>query len=258
MKKMTSFNHYVQLLEVFTIREIKSRYKASILGPVWIVIYPLLTAFILNIVFGYFIRVDTGDIPYFLFLLSGLVVWNFFQQGLIVAKDALIWNRDLITKSAFPKSTLPLSYVLSKIPDHVVYLFILLLFLLFEGIKIEVNSVLIFILIIPLFLFSAGISLLIALTNAIFRDFGRLVEFLLLILFYITPIVYPETMVPEKFKFILFLNPLSLLIIFSRSLLFNHEVRLDLLLYAFSISMTIFIFGFHLFKAYEKKIADLI
>lgn len=258
MVKKDKIRHYLQLLEVFTVREVKSRYKASILGPLWIILYPLITAFILNIIFGIFIRIETEGIPYFLFLLSGLVFWNFFEQGLSLAKDSLVWNRDLVTKAAFPKNVLPLSYIVSKIPDFFVYFGILLFFYLFNGYQIQLSLFLSVILLIPLLLFSSGLALLISLTHAIFRDFGRIFDFVLMLLFYATPIVYPASFIPEKYKIILLINPLSLLIIYARELLFKNRFRMDLFFAALLISLFIFLIGIFFFKKFEKKIADLI
>lgn len=258
MKKLDSLRIYIQLLDVFTIREIKSRYKASVLGPLWIILYPLVTAIILNFIFGTFIKIKTAGIPYFLFVLSGLVIWNFFQQGLNLAKDSLVWNRDLITKTAFPKDTLPLSYILSKIPDFIVYITIFLVFYLLNNFQLGPTSFLIIFSIVPLFFFSAGIALISSLTNAIFRDFGRIIDFSLLILFYATPIIYPDYLVPEKYKIFIYFNPLSQLIIFSRELFFKKLIRYDLFILSLILSVFTFLIGIAFFKKFEKKIADLI
>ncbi len=249
---------YLQLLEVFTVREIKSRYKASLLGPLWIIIHPLAYSIILSLIFGMFIKVKTEGITYFLFVLSGLIFWNFFQQGLELARDSLVWNRELVTKSAFPKSTLPISYILSKIPDFFVYFFIFLFFYLINKHPLNYLILLVSLTIVPLFLFSSGIALIVALAHSIFRDFGRIVEFFLMILFYATPIVYPESFVPEKYKIIIFLNPISLLIVFSRQLLFENKLRFDLFFLSLIISSFVFVSGILVFKKFGKKIADLI
>lgn len=255
---MQKIRYRQQLLEVFTLREIKSRYRSSILGFLWIFLYPLIIAVILNFVFGSFVKIRTNGEPYFVFVLIGILFWNFFQQGLNLSKDSLIWNRELVTKTSFPKSTLPLSYILSKLPDFIVNFIILLFFLLLNGHLFKSSDFLIIFLIIPLFLFSAGISLFVSLANAVFRDFGRITELLLLILFYITPIVYPHSLVPENFKFLLLLNPLSGLIVFSRELLLYNNLRFDLLLPSFTISLLIFLLGSLFFHRFEKKITDLI
>lgn len=256
--KTASFKIYLQLLEIFTLREIKSRYKASLLGPLWIVLYPLLTALILNFIFGKFIKIKTEGIPYFLFVLSGLVIWNFFQQGLELAKNSLVWNRELITKTSFAKNTLPLSYILSKIPDFIVYVLILIIFYFINYLRFDYLSLFIVVTLIPLFFFSAGIALISSLANAIFRDFGRIIEFFLMILFYATPILYPESLIPERYKFIIYLNPVAQLIIFTRDLIFKQTFRYDLFIVSLIISLLVFTFSLLLFKKFEKKIADLI
>ena len=251
-------NLYIQLLEVFAFREIKSRYKASILGPLWIIINPLLTAIMLSVVFGIFVKIKTDNIPYFLFVVSGLLFWNFFQQGFIFAKDSLVWGRELVVKTVFPKDILPLSYILSKVPDFLINLAILICFYLFYGFSLDASVLLIVIFLVPTFLFVSGISLFVALCNSIFRDFRRVVELFMTVFFYMTPIIYPESFVPEQYNVLLMINPLALAIIFTRDLLFKHLVRIDLFVISISISIPVFFFGYFFFKKYEKKIVDLI
>lgn len=250
---------YLQLLEVFTLREIKSRYKASLLGPLWIVIYPLMMAFLLSFIFEKVVKIRTEGIPYFVFLLSGLLFWNFFEQGISLAKDSLVWNRDLITKSSFKKEALPLSFILSKIPDFFVNLLILLIFMIIYKYNISLNFLILIFALIPILLFATGVGLFFSLANAIFRDFGRIIDFLLVILFYATPILYPESFIPKRLSlFLLYFNPISLVISFSRQLLFENKIKMWLLLISFITSLLVFILGILFFRKFEKKIADLI
>ena len=258
MINLDNLRHYFQLLEVFTMREIKSRYKASLLGPVWIVLYPLLSAVILNFIFGKFINIKTEGVPYFIFVLSGLVVWNFFQQGVDLAKNSLIWDRELITKTSFPTSTLPVAFIISKIPDFLVYLILLLLLYTLFSYHANFSYVITLIILLPLFLFTTGIALISSLANSVFRDFGKIVEFVFMIFFYAPPVIYPESIIPSQYKIIFHLNPLAQLITLIRSLLFKGDFRLDLYLLSFPISLIAFLLGVVLYRKFSKKIADLI
>ncbi len=258
LQKANKIKYYLQLIDVFTLREIKARYKASVLGILWIVIFPLVTAIILNIAFGTIMRIKTGNVPYFLFLLSGLLYWNFFQQGFILAKDSLIWNRDLVVKTAFPKITLPLAYVLSKIPDFFVNFFLLLIFYSLHGYSVNIYLILIFMFILPVLLFLTGVSLIVSSLNAVFRDFGRILDLFITFLFYLTPIIYPDTSIPYHYRYFVMLNPITDAIIFTRDLLFKNIIRYDLFFLSLIISLPIFVFGIIFFKKMEKKIVDLI
>lgn len=249
---------YLQLIEVFTFREIKSSYKASLLGTFWIIIYPLMTTFFLSFMFEKVIKINNGGVPYFVFLLSGLLFWNFFQQGVNLAKESLIWNRDLVTKSSFRKEILPISYIFSKIPDFFVSLMILFIFLIIFGIQLKATFLLLILALVPVFLFTTGIGLFFSLTNAIFRDFGRIIEFILMILFYATPILYSENIVPQKYQWLAKINPLALVLGFTHDLLFKDKLRVDLIMFSLVISFVIFIFGLLFFRKFEKKIVDLI
>lgn len=259
MKMVNPLTSYFQLIEVFTIREIKSRYRGSILGPLWIVLYPLIVTVILSLVFGVFVQLETGGVPYFVFLFSGLIFWNFFQQGVSLASEVLIWNRDLITKTYyFRRSALPLSYALSKIPDFFVNLVIFLIFYVLNGYGIGSHVFLILLGLPSLILFSSALSLLVSLFNALFRDFGRVFEVFVMILSYATPIIYPETLIPQKYWLFLYANPLSTLVIFVRKILFRNEFDLNLLLISSALSLIAFIISFYIFNKFEKKIADFI
>lgn len=249
---------YSQLLEVFTIREIKSGYKASIFGILWIIIYPLMTTFFLSFIFDKIIKLTNDEVPYFVFLLSGLLFWNFFNQGVILAKDSLVWNREVVTKTTFPKEVLPLSQIFSKIPDFFVNLIILFVFLLIFGIRIKIVFMVVLLAIVPVILFASGVGFIFAITNAVFRDFGKLIEFFLMILFYATPILYSDNVIPKKFLWMTVINPLALIISFIRNLLFKNSIRVDLFVMSLLISSIIFLVGIFFFRKFEKKIVDLI
>ena len=250
---------YFQIIEVFTLREIKSRYKSSILGPLWLILYPLITSLFLSFIFEKIIKIKVGDsIPFFIFLYSGIIYWSFFEQGINLAKDSLVWNRELITKTNFPKETLPISFIFSKIPDFFVNYIIFLVFLFIYKINFSFSLVLLIISIIPLFLISTAIGLFFSFTNAIFRDFGRIIEFLLMIGFYATPVIYQETFVPKKYHLFLRLNPLANIITFNREIIFNKTVNINLFILALIIGFFAFIFSLLIFRRFEKKVVDLI
>lgn len=249
---------YCQLLEVFTVREIKSSYKASFLGVLWIILYPLMTTFFLSFLFGQVIKIEDDGVPYFIFLLSGLIFWNLFQHAVTLAKDSLIWNREIVTKTAFPKEVLPLSLIFSKIPDFLVNLAMLFVFLMVFGIKIKIAFFIVFLAIIPVILLAGGIGFIFSITNGVFRDFGRMIEFLLMMLFYATPILYSEGYIPKKYFWFVTINPLALIISFVRNLFFKDTLRVDLFMTSLIISLVIFLAGIIFFRKFEKKIVDLI
>lgn len=258
MKKNDGLIYYLQLLEVFTVREIKYRYRASILGPLWIVINPLATTAILSIILGIFVKIEMGKTPYFLFLFSGLTFWNFFQQSVSLASETLIWNRDLITKTNFERNVLPLSYVLSKIPDLAIGFLIFFLFYLSYGFRPPTSILLVLLTIPPLFMFTSGVSLILSLLNSFFRDFGRIFEVLIMVFSYATPIIYSDSLIPERFKFFIYVNPLASIIIFSRRILFEGQVNFGLLGAAYILSLFMMVLGLYIFRKLEKKIADFI
>jgi lipopolysaccharide transport system permease protein len=250
---------YFQIIEVLTMREIKSRYKGSILGPLWLILYPLITSLFLSFIFEKIVKIKVGNnMPFFTFIYSGIIYWSLFEQGINLAKDSLVWNRELVTKTAFPKETLPLSFIFSKIPDFFVNYIIFLIFIFIYKINFSFSLLLPIISLIPLILTSAAIGLFFSFTNAIFRDFGRIIEFLLMIGFYATPVIYQENFVPQKYYLFLRLNPLANIITFNREIIFNKNVHFEMFFFALIISFFAFIFSLLIFRLFEKKIVDLI
>jgi ABC-type polysaccharide/polyol phosphate export systems, permease component len=247
---------YFQIIEVLTMREIKSRYKGSILGPLWLILYPLITSLFLSFIFEKIVKIKVGNnIPFFIFLYSGIIYWSLFEQGINLAKDSLVWNRELVTKTAFPKETLPFSFIFSKIPDFFVNYIIFLIFLFIYKINFSFSLLLPIISLIPLLLISAAIGLFFSFTNAIFRDFGRMIEFLLMITFYATPIIYQENFVPKKYQLFLRLNPLANIITFNRGIIFEKTIYFNLFILALIISFSAFILSLLFFRHFEKKVS---
>jgi len=257
MRTQDRKHNFLQLIEVFTVRELASRYRLSILGPLWLVLYPLLTALFLNFVFGIFLKIKTNDIPYYLYVFSGLVIWNYFEQGLRLSVQSFVWNRELCTKNAFEIMTLPISFVLSKIPDFIVEFVILVLLIIVNGQTLHGGALLVPLLLIPLVMTTIGIALVVSLANAVFRDFGKLVDFVLMLCFYAVPLLYSETLIPSRYSYILH-NPLSITVMSMRSLVFGGTLNLFSYLEACLMSAGILICGLMVFNKHKRKFIDLI
>lgn len=251
-------NNYFELIKVLTIRELKSRYKASFLGPIWIILQPLMIVLVISLVFGYFVKIPVGNIPYSLFVLSGLIIWNFFQQCINIAKDSLIWNRDLVTKTNIPREILPLSMIISKLPDFFIYFILLLVFMIVNKYQISLINLSVIVIIIPLFFLTSGIGLIFSLSNSIFRDFGRIYELFIMVYFYLTPVIYPESMILKNYKVMFYLNPLALMISFTRELIFYGKFNFGYFISGTGISIIIFLISIFIFSKFARKIADLI
>lgn len=253
-------NYYFELIRAFTSREIKRKYKASILGPMWVILHPLLLTLTTTLAFSLFLQVNTGTIPYPIFVLSGLIPWYFFSQSVSQASHSLIWNRDLITKVAFPKEVIPISYTLTKLIDFLVRAMLLAAFFVFFNVTINPKTVLV---VIPIIaaqaIFTLGVTLLLAGLVVIYRDVSYTQELLLTVWFYLTPIVYPVELIPNHLKFLTLINPIANAIVIYRKVLFFNTLPSVLeVVSLLSLSLIMFLVGYIIFKKREHEYADLI
>lgn len=198
-------NKYLDFLWLMTEKEIKTRYKHSVLGFLWVVINPLLQMLVIGFVFSFFIRIPN----YFLFLLTGLLPWQFFLLSLTKATSSFVSERLLLQKAPFPKEAIPLSIIFANFFHLLVSLFLL-------GIYLWIFKMIAFpqILILPLVLFwllivTIGLSLLTASLEVKYRDIGYLIHSLAMLWFYATPVLYSLDLVPPRFLWLFTINPLA-------------------------------------------------
>jgi len=202
-------SHFLELLLALTQKEIKARYKHAVLGFLWIFINPLVQMIVMGFVFSLIFRFGIQN--YYLFLFTGLLPWNFFSLSLNKATPRIVWDRNLIQKSKFPKETIPLSIVFSHFFHFIISWLMLIIFLLFtRQWQFFTLSALgsQFLAISLLLIFISGLSLITSALTVFYRDINFVVQTTIMLWFYITPILYPFSAVPEKFQLIFYLNPL--------------------------------------------------
>jgi len=241
-------------------RDIKLRFQQTVIGFLWIVLQPLIQMVIFYILFGVLVRVPTGEVPYHLFFLSAFVVWQFFSQVVTYSTNSLVGNIGVIIKSYFPRLALPLASVASLLVDFGVSILILLVFLLIDGdFPITLRYLLLPVLLVITTIFSSGVGLLFGALTVVFRDMRNLLGFILMIWMYLTPIMYPLSVVPEKYRILLYLNPLTSLVE-SFQWVFLHQgdlPRIGHLLISCVVALLIWFSGAVAFRAMENKVADV-
>lgn len=251
---------YRELLYTFTWRDIKVRYKQTVLGVVWVVLQPLLTMIIFTILFGRLAKIPSGTLPYSLFVLIGLTFWTFFSNTLTNAANSMVANESIIKKIYFPKIILPLSAVLTSSLDFVITFLVLVLFAVSLGflptLGIIIALPLAFIVTVVT---SLGLGAFLAAFNVKYRDVRYVLPFFIQILLFITPVIYSISLISPQNRYLLALNPMTLVVELIRSV-FTKESLLSPELIAISIlsSLTIFCFGFWYFKRTEKFFADIV
>jgi len=200
---------YRELLYFLAWRDIKVRYKQTALGVTWIVLQPLLSTAVFALLFGRLLQVPSEGAPYALFALAALVPWLYFSGSMSRIGTSLVNSANLITKVYFPRLVIPLSGVLSTLVDFAIGFVVLMVLLAVYRVRLTLN-----VLWLPVFLLLAivaalGFGLWLAALNVRYRDVNYLIPFLLQIWMYVTPVVYGSTLIPDRYRFLLALNPMA-------------------------------------------------
>jgi len=251
---------YKGLLFYLVRRDIILRFQQTIAGFLWIILQPLIQMSIFYVIFGVLVKIPTNGVPYQLFFLSGFIVWMFFTQVVNNSGLSLVGNIGVIIKSYFPRMALPLSTVASALVDFGVSFVLLMIFLLINGgYPITLRYLLLPVLLVLTAIFSSGVGLLFGALMVVFRDMKNLLAFVLMIWMYITPIIYPTSIAPEKYQILFYLNPMTSLVEAYR---WVFLVQFGLphykyLLVSFVVAVLIWLGGAIAFRAMENKIADV-
>ena len=241
-------------------RDIKLRFQQTVIGFLWIVLQPLIQMMIFYVILGILINVPTNGIPYPIFFLSAFVAWQFFSQVVNNSAFSLVGNIGVIVKSYFPRLALPLSTVANALVDFLVSFLVLMVFLLVNGhYPITFRYLLLPVLLIITTIFSSGVGLLFGALMVVFRDTKNLLSFILLMWMYVTPIMYPITIAPEKYRIYFYLNPLTSLVEAYRWIFLGQGdlPRLSYMAISTAIATVIWFCGAIAFRAMEIKIADV-
>lgn len=257
-KFLAPFLSHKYLLNQLTLREIKGRYKQSIIGYAWVLVNPLTQLLVYSFVFSTVFRFPTGDIPYPIFLFVGLIPWIFFQTSLSSATTSLVENSDLLRKVYFPREVFPYSAVLAKSVDFFFAASLVLLFMLYYRIPLHSSALFVIPLIFMQVILTIGVSFFTSSFNLFYRDIQYLLNLILLIWLYLTPVIYPLSLVPKKFLLLYQLNPMAGIIEGYRSALFDKPIDIVMIIWSFSISFAIFIIGYIIFKRTERIFADVV
>lgn len=257
--KFKEFWNYRELLYFLIWRDIKVRYKQTMIGAAWAVIQPFFTMVVFSVIFGKFAKIPSEGLPYPIFAYCALVPWTYFANSLTKATNTMVANQNMITKVYFPRLVLPVSAVISGIPDFLISFLVLIGMMFFYKIIPTAN-----ILFLPLFtllaiLTALAVGLWTSAANAIYRDVQYVVPFLVQFWLFASPVVYPSSLIPEHWRFLYGLNPMAGVIEGFRWVLLGKGEPPGLMLVV-SIFMIIFVLfsGIIYFRRMEGKIADVI
>jgi len=251
--------NFRELFYFFIWRDIKIRYKQTVLGAMWAIIQPFFTMVVFTIFFGNFAKVPSEGVPYPVFSYSALVPWTYFSGALALSGNSLIGNSNLLTKVYFPRFAIPAASVLSGILDFFIASLLLFGIMVYYNIPLSPGLLLWPILVIPLILLALGLGMVFSSLNVKYRDIKYTIPFLIQLGLFVTPIIYPISILPEKYKIFVALNPMTGIIeAFRSTVIPNKHIDMLLLLYSVIASLLIFLFGLMYFRKTEKGFADLV
>ncbi|MDX2031107.1 MAG: ABC transporter permease [Blastocatellia bacterium] len=249
---------YRELLLFLTWRDIKVRYKQTALGAAWALIQPLFTMIIFTIFFGKLAGVKSDGIPYPLFAYAGLLPWIFFSNAITNSGNSLVGNANLITKVYFPRMIIPGAAVAAGLVDLAIAFVLMFILMLYYGTGFFPGLLMLPILIGMTTLLAVGIGMWLSALNVKYRDIRYAIPFAVQLLMFASPIIYPVTMVPERWRWLYRLNPLTPLIEGYRAAFFGGAFEWGALGLAAIISLLIFLAAMIDFKRMERTLADLV
>jgi lipopolysaccharide transport system permease protein len=240
-------------------RDIKVRYAQTVLGAGWAVIQPVLTMIIFTIIFGNFARIPSDGVPYPVFSLAALVPWTYFSGALTGSSNSLVASTNLITKVYFPRLVIPLAPVIAGLVDFAVAFVILILMMAAFGIFPSMQAVVVLpALIVMMMATAAGVGCWLAALNIQYRDIKYVAPFVVQIWMYVSPIVYPLSLVPERYQTLYALNPMVGVIEGFRSVLLGTPaVPASTLAVSFAAGVVLLITGALYFRRMERTFADV-
>jgi len=250
---------YRELLYFFVWRDVKVRYKQTAIGAAWAIIQPVMTILIFTVIFGKLAKIPSDGLPYPVFAYAALLPWNYFSHALGRCGNVLVSNSGLITKVYFPRLMLPLATTVTPVVDFLFSLATLLLLMLWYGILPTAR-----ILVLPAFLLLAqmtamSVGLWLAPVNVRFRDVAYTIPFLTQFWMYASPVIYPVSLVPERWRLLYSLNPMAGVIEGFRWALLGKAAP-DLRAMAISVAVVVLLFlgGVVYFRRMERTFADVV
>jgi lipopolysaccharide transport system permease protein len=248
---------YKELLYFFVWRDVKIRYKQTAIGVVWVVLQPVLNMLIFTIFFGKLAKMPSQGLPYPIFSFAGLIPWTYFAYALLQTTNVVVENQRLITKVYFPRLILPISATLSGLVDFAIGFVMLIGFTVVYGIRPTFAALWLPPLLLLAMLTALGVGLWMSALNALYRDVKYVIPFLVQFWMYASPVVYPSTLVPEKWRWLYGLNPMAGVIEGFRWAITGHGQPPGLLLLASSGMVgVVLVGGLIFFQRMEGTVAD--
>ena len=246
------------LFYFLVLRDVKVRYKQTALGVAWAVLQPILTMVVFTAIFGRLAGVPSDGEPYPIFVFAGLLPWNFFNQAVTNSSNSLVGNAALITKVYFPRLVIPGAAVGAGLVDFAIAGVILFVMAFHYGVTFGAGVLMLIPLALLTTLFAAGVGMWMSALNVKYRDVRYALPFVLQIWMYVTPIIYPVTFIPARWRWLIALNPLSGIIQGFRSAIFGRPFDWNAIAVSAAITVGVLICAAFAFRHMEREFADII
>jgi homopolymeric O-antigen transport system permease protein len=249
---------YRELLYFLTWRDVKVRYKQTVLGAAWAVIQPLFTMLMFWLFFGKLARIPSDGIPYPLFAFSALLPWIFFSNAVSTSGNSLVGSSNLITKVYFPRIIIPGASVAAGLVDFAIAFVILIVLMIYYGVAVTWSILMLPLLVALTTLLALGVGMWLSALNVKYRDIRYALPFMIQLWMFATPIIYPSSLVPAKWRWLMALNPLTGVIEGFRSACFGREFDWAALSLSTLTIIAMLVYSAYAFRRMEKKFADIV
>jgi lipopolysaccharide transport system permease protein len=257
--KLRELWEFRELLYFFAWRDIKVRYRQTVMGVLWAIIQPFFTMVIFSLFFGRLANIPSEGVPYPVFSFAALVPWTFFANALTQASNSLVVNTNMVKKIYFPRLALPIATVLAGVIDFGLAFIVLLGIMLYYGLVPTTNIIWLPFFALLALVTSLGISLWLSAMNVQFRDVRYTIPFLTQAWLFVTPIAYPSSLLPETWRIVYGLNPMAGVVEgFRWALLGTDTAPGKMIIVSVLVALTLFISGAFYFRRMEQSFADVL
>jgi lipopolysaccharide transport system permease protein len=249
---------YRELLFVFTMRDIKVRYKQTVLGFAWAIIQPVMMMVVFSLFFGHLAKMPSDGFPYPVFVYAGLLPWTFFATAISTSGNAVVGWGHLLNKVYFPRLIIPLASLGSNVMDFGISVIVLLLMMLYFGVGWSINLLMAPLLVFGVLLAALGVGTFLSALMVAYRDVRHVIPFLVQFWMFATPVVYPISIVPAHWRWLMYFNPMTGIVEGFRSVFLGSPFNSVALATSLSIAVCMFLMGVAYFERVQRRFADLI
>ena len=249
---------YRELLFFLAWRDLKVRYKQTVLGVLWVLLQPLLMTVIFTVFIGILVRIPTNGHPYALLVYIGLLPWTFFSSAVLQSGTSIVSNAHLITKVYFPRLIIPAAAVTARLVDFAISFIILGGLMIYYRAGVTAQIAMLPVLILMVALLALGFGMLVSALNVKYRDIGVMLPVVLQLWMFVSPVIYPLSLVPEKWRIVYSLNPLVGIIQGFRSAILGDAFNWQALAVSAAVAIVLPVYSAYLFRRVERGFADII